>query len=84
MRNLTGGLVRIIVLAAINGLIIWHVFAWNAVDKYDEMYLWLGTGKAYLAVLYNLGLMLVFGLSIGLLTGQVVELLSRSGGRKNG
>jgi len=75
---------RLVLLAGICVVIIWHAFAWQSAGKYDEMYRWLDGGKAYLTVFYNLGLMLVFGLSLGLLTSRVMELLSSLSNRDNG
>ena len=75
---------RLVLLAGICGVIIWHAFVWQSAGKYDEMYRRLDGGKAYLTVFYNLGLMLVFGLSLGLLTSRVMELLSSLSNRDNG
>lgn len=66
------------VLAMLCGLLIWHAINWYALGKYDEMYGWLDNGKAYLTVLYNLGLMLVIGLLLGFLMVKMVELILNS------
>jgi len=38
------------------------------------MFNWLQTGKGYITVLYNLGLMLVLGITLGLLMEKVTDL----------
>ena len=68
--------VWLFLLAGACGLIIWHVFSWQSDGKYDEMYRGLSAGKGYLTALYNLGLMLVFGLTLGLLTSRLIEMLA--------
>lgn len=42
---------------------------------YLRLYQWLDTGKGYITVLYNLGLMLVTGVILTFLTGKVLVLL---------
>ena len=41
---------------------------------YLEMFNWLQTGRGYITVLYNLGLMLVLGATLGLLMEKVTDL----------
>jgi hypothetical protein len=62
-------------LSSICGLIIWHVVRWHATGMYLEMFTWLKTGKGYVTVLYNLGLMLVLGGSLGFLMEKITDLL---------
>ena len=76
--------VWLFLLAGACGLIIWHVFSWQSDGKYDEMYRGLTAGKGYLTALYNLGLMLVFGLMLGLLTSRLMETLTSLNNRGNG
>jgi len=40
-----------------------------------KMFRWLGTGKGYITVLYNLGLMLVLGGTLGFLMEKITDLL---------
>jgi hypothetical protein len=63
------------VLSGICILLIWHVIRWHAAGMYLEMFHWLGTGKGHLTVLYNLGLMLVLGGSLGFLMEKITDLL---------
>jgi hypothetical protein len=84
VRRLKNELPRILFLSAACGIIGWHVFSWYAAGKYDEMYSWLGGDKAYLTVLYNLALMVVFGLFLGLLVTRIAELISTLGKRDGG
>lgn len=62
-------------LSIICGLIIWHVIQWHSMGMYLEMFSWTGTEKAYLAVLYNLGLMLLLGAILSLLLEKIIDLL---------
>jgi len=56
------------------GLIIWHVVHWHSTGMYLEMFRWLQTGKGYITVLYNLGLMLVLGACLGFLLEKITDL----------
>ncbi|MDP2919195.1 MAG: hypothetical protein Q8O43_03125 [Dehalococcoidia bacterium] len=76
MKSLQRKLPQIVVLVIVCSLAIWHVFSWYSSGKYDEMFAWLSTGKAYLVVLYNLGLMLVFGFLFGQLMSVMAEILA--------
>jgi len=62
-------------LSIICGLIIWHAFHWHVTGMYLEMFTWLKTGKGYVTVLYNLGLMLVLGGTLGFLMEKITDLL---------
>ena len=57
------------------GLIIWHVVRWHSTGMYLEMFEWLQTGKGYINVLYNLGLMLVLGAVLGYLMEKITDLI---------
>jgi hypothetical protein len=59
-------LIWLILLACVCGLIMWHVVSWHSNGTYLEMFQWIMTDKGYITVLYNLGLMVVFGLLLGL------------------
>lgn len=63
------------VLAGICILLIWHVIRWHMSGMYLQMFHWLGTGKGYLTALYNIGLMLVLGGSLGFLMEKITDLL---------
>lgn len=62
-------------LAIVCGLIIWHAVQWHLNGMYLEMFGWLGTGRGYLTVLYNLGLMLALGAALGFLMEQITDLI---------
>jgi hypothetical protein len=62
-------------LSIICGLIIWHVVYWYSTGTYLEMFSWVGTDKAYITVLYNLGLMLVLGAVLGFLMEKITVLI---------
>jgi len=57
------------------GLIIWHVVCWHSTGMYLEMFNWLQTGRGYLTVLYNLGLMLVMGALLAFLMEKIADLI---------
>jgi len=62
-------------LSIICGLIIWHAVHWHSAGMYMKMFKLIGTGKGYITVLYNLGLMLVLGGSLGFLMEKITDLL---------
>ena len=62
-------------LFSVCGLIIWHVVRWYSTGMYLEMFEWLQTGKGYITVLYNLGLMLVLGAVLGYLMEKITDLI---------
>ncbi|MFC2016996.1 hypothetical protein ACFLUD_01110 [Chloroflexota bacterium] len=63
------------VLSIICCLIIWHVVYWHSTGMYLEMLNWIETDKAYISVLYNLGLMLALGTTLGFLMGKIGDLV---------
>jgi len=63
------------VLSVICGLIIWHAVHWHSTGIYLEMLNWAGTDKAYITVAYNLGLMLVLGITLGFLMERITDLI---------
>ena len=63
------------VLSGICILLIWHVICWHVSGMYLQMFRWLGTGKGYLTVLYNIGLMLALGGNLGFLMEKITDLL---------
>ena len=67
--------IQVTVLSIICGLLIWHVIHWHSTGMYLEMFNWVGTNKAYLTVVYNLGLMLVLGAALGFLMEKITDLL---------
>lgn len=75
--------VWLFLLAGACGLIIWHVFSWQSSGRYDEMYQGIANGKGHVTALYNLALMLVFGLMPGLLTSRLMETLTSLNNRGN-
>jgi len=75
MRKKGKDVLWVIVLCLTCGVIIFHVVSWHAMGIYFVMFTWLGTGKGYLTVLYNIGLMLVLGGSLGFLMEKITDLL---------
>ena len=66
--------IQLVVLSIICSLIIWHAVTWHSTGMYLEMYSWIGGNKAYITVLYNLGVMLVLGALLGLLMEKLTDL----------
>ena len=66
--------VWVLALSVVCGLIIWHVIYWHCTGMYLEMFKWLQTGRGYITAFYNLGLMLVLGSILGLLTQKTADL----------
>ena len=66
--------IQLIVLVFISVLIVWHAISWHSTGMYLEMFHWLQTGRSYITVLYNLGLMLVLGVTLGLLIEKMTDL----------
>ena len=63
------------VLSIACGLVIWHAICWYSTEFHLEMFQWLQTGRGYLTVLYNLGLMLVLGLLLGSIMIKITDLI---------
>jgi hypothetical protein len=71
--------VSVAALSIVCGLIIWHAVHWHLSGMYLEMFDWLETGRSYITVLYNLGLMLALGISLGFLMDKITELIGYRG-----
>jgi len=71
-----GKITPVLLLGGGCGAVIWHVFSWHRAGKYEEMHLWLSGGNGYLTAFYDVGLVLGFGLVLGLFTGRVMEALT--------
>jgi len=67
-------IIQLIVLVFISILIVWHAVHWYSTGMYLEMFHWLQTGRTYITVLYNLGLMLVMGTTLGLLMEKITDV----------
>ena len=66
--------IQLLILISIAGLLVWHAVSWHSTGMYLEMFSWLQTGKGYVTVLYNLGLMLVMGATLGFLMEKITDL----------
>ena len=75
--------IQLLILFSIACLIVWHTFHWYSTEMYLEMFNWLQTGRGYLMVLYNLGLMLVLGLTLGSLMERIFYFISYRKNTKN-
>ncbi len=67
--------IQVTILLSVCGLIIWHAIHWHSAGMYLEMFKWLQSGRGYVTVLYNLGLMLVMGTALSLLMGKITDLI---------
>ena len=67
---------QLVILVPVSGLIVWHAVNWHSTGMYLEMFNWLQTGRGYITVLYNLGLMLVLGLTLGFLMERIYYLIN--------
>ena len=83
MRRRKRTAIPVVILCIISGLIIWHVIHWHSEGMYLEMFKWLGTSRRWITVLYNLGLMLVLGTSLGLLLDRIAYLIAYKKNTKN-
>lgn len=72
------------VLSIAAGLIIWHAVYWHSTGMYLEMFQRLQTGKGYITVLYNLGVMLVMGIVLGSLSVKITDLIGYGRGETKG
>lgn len=67
--------VWVAILSMLSALAVWHAFHWLSLGMHREMLGWIGTERAYMLVLYNLGLMLWLGLALGLLMKRLTDLV---------
>jgi hypothetical protein len=65
----------VVALSTICGLLIWQAIYWHSTGIYLEMFLWVETGKGYITVLYNLGLMLATGATLAILVEKITKLI---------
>ena len=65
----------VIILSIICGFIIWHIINWYSTGMYTRLYSLIGENAAYLTVLYNLGLMILLAVTLGLLMCKITDLL---------
>lgn len=66
--------IHVAALSIICGLIIWHIVHWHSTGMYLQMFNWIGSNKAYVTVLYNLGLMVVLGTALGFLMQKITDM----------
>ena len=67
--------VWVAILSVLSTLAVWHAFHWHSLGMHREMLGWIGTERAHVLVLYNLGLMLWLGLTLGLLMKGLTDLV---------
>ena len=65
----------LVVLSIACGLVIWHAVYWYSTEFHLKMFQWLQTGRGYLTVLYNLGLVLVLGVLLGFIMIKITDLI---------
>jgi hypothetical protein len=57
------------------GLLIWHTVLWHLDATHFTMFQWIGTGKQYITVLYNLGLTVAFALTLSVVMGSIGDII---------
>ncbi len=67
--------IQVAILLPVCGLIVWHTVHWHSTGMYLEMFKRLQTSTGYFTVLYNLGLMLVLGITLGFLMERIADLI---------
>ncbi len=67
--------IQLVILSIICGLLVWHAVHWHSTGMYLEIFEYSQTGKGYVTVLYNLGLMLVLGAALGFLMEKITGLI---------
>ena len=65
-------------LVVIFGFLAWHVINWHSNGTYLELYSWIGTGKQYLTILYNLGIILALAFLLSSMIETTTRLISNS------
>ena len=75
MRERLRNTLWIAILCIVLVLVVWHAIYWHYTGFYLEMFEWLQTGKEYITVLYNLGLMLALGISLGFLMERIIHII---------
>lgn len=65
----------VVVLSMLCGFIFWHIINWHSNEMYIEAFSWIGTNRAYLRVVYNLGSVIIFSTALGLLMCKITDLL---------
>ena len=68
-------LIWLIILAGFIALIIWHTVRWHEVGMYARIFDRLKTGKSYIAVIYNVGLMGALGILLGLFMENLTRVI---------
>lgn len=69
----------VVALFVAAGAVIWHMIAWHNNGMHLEMFQWPEAGKGHLTALYNLVVMLVLGVLLGLVMEKVTDLIGREG-----
>lgn len=69
-------IIWISVLSVVCIFIIWHTIYWYTTGMHDRLIELAGEGKAYLSVLYNISLIAVLAVTLGMLMGKISEVMS--------
>jgi len=65
----------VVALSILCGFIIWHVIHWYSIGMYIKLFDWTGENRVYLTVFYNLGLVILLSVTLGLLMSKITDLL---------
>ncbi|MFC1873084.1 hypothetical protein ACFLYV_05195 [Chloroflexota bacterium] len=83
MKNPAAAWTKLILLSTGLGLILLHCFAWQRDGVYARILAWNNTEWAYLAIAYNLALILLLSLVIGSLMQSINDLRSHRNSTEN-
>ena len=72
-----------VILTVAIGVVVWHMVTWHRNGTYLDMFRWTETGKGYLTALYNLAVMLVLGVLLGVLMDRIGSLAGRGEAWRN-
>lgn len=68
--------IKLFLILLVLGLIIWHVVSWYLNGKYQEMLDWANYGQGYLTIIYDLGIIIILGLTLGFLAENIIAFFS--------
>ena len=65
----------VLFLLVIFVMVVWHVVHWHSTGVYLQMFERAQAGRGYITALYNVGLMIVLGFTLGSLTDRIANLI---------
>jgi hypothetical protein len=77
MKRYHKHLIIALLLALVCAGLLWHIQSFQDNGWYAEMNAWIGTSKTALAVVYDIGLMLLFAGALGLLFSRIIDIFDK-------